>query len=85
MACVDLTTLFLLFCSPRCIKGDINSEEGLQLPRKNPEFCRFFTAMEKLVNPYDKESMKMAMLKHEETFRYQVLGCLFMVCFSLLR
>nr|GLL19389.1 uncharacterized protein LOC109151863 [Ipomoea trifida]GMC57660.1 uncharacterized protein LOC109151863 [Ipomoea batatas]GMC60072.1 uncharacterized protein LOC109151863 [Ipomoea batatas] len=28
--------------------------------------------MEKLVNPYDKESMKMAMLKHEETFRYQV-------------
>ncbi|XP_031109298.1 uncharacterized protein LOC116013592 isoform X2 [Ipomoea triloba] len=27
--------------------------------------------MEKLVNPYDKESMKMAMLKHEETFRYQ--------------
>ncbi|XP_019155011.1 PREDICTED: uncharacterized protein LOC109151863 [Ipomoea nil] len=28
--------------------------------------------MEKVVNPYDKESMKMAMLKHEETFRYQV-------------
>lgn len=39
--------------------------------------------MEKLLNPYDKESMKMAMLKHEETFRYQVLfSCLFMICFS---
>ncbi|KAL3526864.1 hypothetical protein ACH5RR_011520 [Cinchona calisaya] len=28
--------------------------------------------MEKLFNPYDKEYMKMAMLKHEETFREQV-------------
>lgn len=28
--------------------------------------------MEKLLNPYDKEYMKMAMLKHEETFREQV-------------
>ncbi|XAR51349.1 hypothetical protein NMG60_11005951 [Bertholletia excelsa] len=28
--------------------------------------------MEKLLNPYDKEYMKMAMLKHEETFRQQV-------------
>lgn len=28
--------------------------------------------MEKLINPYDKEYMKMAMLKHEEIFREQV-------------
>ncbi|KAK4367816.1 hypothetical protein RND71_011608 [Anisodus tanguticus] len=28
--------------------------------------------MEKLLNPYDKEYMKMAMLKHEEIFREQV-------------
>ncbi|KAM7251373.1 hypothetical protein ACFE04_023256 [Oxalis oulophora] len=28
--------------------------------------------MEKLLNPYDKEYMKMAMLKHEETFKQQV-------------
>ncbi|KAK4766784.1 hypothetical protein SAY87_008426 [Trapa incisa] len=28
--------------------------------------------MEKLVRPYDKECMRMAMLKHEETFRQQV-------------
>ncbi|XP_051141021.1 uncharacterized protein LOC127258270 isoform X2 [Andrographis paniculata] len=28
--------------------------------------------MENLLNPYDKEYMKMAMLKHEETFRHQV-------------
>ncbi|OIT39361.1 PREDICTED: uncharacterized protein LOC109238193 [Nicotiana attenuata] len=28
--------------------------------------------MEKLLNPYDKEYMKMAMVKHEETFREQV-------------
>lgn len=28
--------------------------------------------MEKLVNHYDREYMKMAMLKHEETFRQQV-------------
>lgn len=28
--------------------------------------------MERLLNPYDKEYMKMAMLKHEETFREQV-------------
>ncbi|XP_027077321.1 uncharacterized protein LOC113778275 [Coffea eugenioides] len=28
--------------------------------------------MEKLLNPYDKEYMKTAMLKHEETFREQV-------------
>ncbi|MCE3050554.1 hypothetical protein HAX54_047496 [Datura stramonium] len=27
--------------------------------------------MEKLLNPYDKEYMKMAMLKHEEIFREQ--------------
>lgn len=29
--------------------------------------------MEKLLNPYDKEYMKMAMLKHEEIFREQVI------------
>ncbi|KAA8522613.1 hypothetical protein F0562_013026 [Nyssa sinensis] len=29
-------------------------------------------SMEKLVKPYDKEYMKMAMLKHEETFKQQV-------------
>lgn len=28
--------------------------------------------MEKLLNPDDKEYMKMAMVKHEETFREQV-------------
>ncbi|KAK8556744.1 hypothetical protein V6N13_064753 [Hibiscus sabdariffa] len=28
--------------------------------------------MEKLFRPYDKESLKMAMLKHEETFKEQV-------------
>ncbi|CAA7034614.1 unnamed protein product [Microthlaspi erraticum] len=28
--------------------------------------------MEKLLNPYDKQYMKMAMLKHEETFKQQV-------------
>ncbi|KAL3833267.1 hypothetical protein ACJIZ3_008003 [Penstemon smallii] len=28
--------------------------------------------MEKLLKPYDKECMKMAMLKHEEAFRQQV-------------
>ncbi|KAF8406224.1 hypothetical protein HHK36_008309 [Tetracentron sinense] len=28
--------------------------------------------MERLSNPYDKESMKMAMIKHEETFKEQV-------------
>ncbi|XP_039158345.1 uncharacterized protein LOC120286095 [Eucalyptus grandis] len=28
--------------------------------------------MEKLLRPYDKEHMKLAMLKHEETFREQV-------------
>ncbi|OWM82112.1 uncharacterized protein LOC116209637 [Punica granatum] len=28
--------------------------------------------MEKLIRPYDKECMKMAMLKHEETFKEQV-------------
>ncbi|CAH8280989.1 unnamed protein product [Arabidopsis lyrata] len=28
--------------------------------------------MEKLLNPYDKQCMKMAMLKHEETFKQQV-------------
>ncbi|KAL2528359.1 uncharacterized protein Fot_20960 [Forsythia ovata] len=28
--------------------------------------------MEKFLNPYDKEYMKMTMLKHEETFREQV-------------
>ncbi|CAL5326161.1 hypothetical protein CsSME_00005581 [Camellia sinensis var. sinensis] len=28
--------------------------------------------MEKLLNPYDKEYMKMAMLKHEKTFKQQV-------------
>ncbi|XAR57727.1 hypothetical protein NMG60_11025975 [Bertholletia excelsa] len=28
--------------------------------------------MEKLMNPYDKQYMKMAMLKHEETFKQQV-------------
>ncbi|GAV58728.1 hypothetical protein CFOL_v3_02261 [Cephalotus follicularis] len=28
--------------------------------------------MEKLLNPYDKEYMRMAMLKHEETFKEQV-------------
>ncbi|XP_031279089.1 uncharacterized protein LOC116137528 [Pistacia vera] len=28
--------------------------------------------MEKLLNPYDKEFMRMAMLKHEETFKEQV-------------
>ncbi|GMI68039.1 hypothetical protein HRI_000473200 [Hibiscus trionum] len=28
--------------------------------------------MEKLLRPYDKESMKMAILKHEETFKQQV-------------
>ncbi|KAL1196490.1 hypothetical protein V5N11_023181 [Cardamine amara subsp. amara] len=28
--------------------------------------------MEKLLNPYDKHYMKMAMLKHEETFKQQV-------------
>lgn len=30
--------------------------------------------MERLVNEYDKEYMKMAMLKHEETFREQVIN-----------
>nr|GMD58602.1 uncharacterized protein LOC109189099 [Ipomoea batatas] len=30
------------------------------------------TAMEKILNQYEKEYMKMAMLKHEETFREQV-------------
>lgn len=30
--------------------------------------------MEKLLNPYDKEFMRMAMLKHEETFKEQVLN-----------
>jgi len=29
--------------------------------------------MEKLLNPYDKQCMKMAMLKHEETFKQQVI------------
>lgn len=29
--------------------------------------------MEKLLNPYDREYMRMAMLKHEETFKEQVL------------
>ncbi|KAF9621233.1 hypothetical protein IFM89_016727 [Coptis chinensis] len=28
--------------------------------------------MEKVLNPYDRQSMKMAILKHEETFREQV-------------
>ncbi|KAE9449623.1 hypothetical protein C3L33_18473, partial [Rhododendron williamsianum] len=28
--------------------------------------------MEKLLKPYDREYMKMAMLKHEETFKHQV-------------
>ncbi|KAK9097198.1 hypothetical protein Sjap_022695 [Stephania japonica] len=29
--------------------------------------------MERILNPYEKESMRMAMLKHEETFKEQVL------------
>ncbi|KAL0718503.1 hypothetical protein Bca4012_067825 [Brassica carinata] len=29
--------------------------------------------MEKLLNPYEKQCMKMAMLKHEETFKQQVI------------
>lgn len=28
--------------------------------------------MEKLLRPYDKECMRVAMLKHEETFKEQV-------------
>lgn len=36
-------------------------------------------SMEKLLNPYDREYMKMAMLKHEETFKEQVLS-LFTFC-----
>jgi hypothetical protein len=30
--------------------------------------------MEKFLKPYDKEYMRMAMLKHEETFKEQVLN-----------
>ena len=32
----------------------------------------YLKVMERLLNQYDKEYMKMAMLKHEETFREQV-------------
>lgn len=37
--------------------------------------------MEKLVRSCDKEYMKMAMLKHEETFKQQVLRLLFLFQF----
>ncbi|XP_057960360.1 uncharacterized protein LOC131152621 [Malania oleifera] len=43
--------------------------------------------MEKLLKPYDKECMKMAMLKHEETFKKQVyeLHCLYQTQKTLMK
>ena len=40
--------------------------------------------MEKVMRPYDKEYMKMAMLQHEETFKQQVIFVfvfVFVFCF----
>lgn len=39
-------------------------------------------SMEKLLNPYDREYMKMAMLKHEQTFKEQVLFLSLFTCQS---
>ena len=35
--------------------------------------------MEKVMRPYDKEYMKMAMLKHEETFKQQVIRIVYLL------